>query len=73
MRERGIITSEFTVWCYCECWHQEQANNRSEMAKMAKSMGWKYTRKKGWICPGCQKGPNEYGHIDHHKCGNGQT
>ena len=55
--ERGYTTSEKTVWCgRCSNWHQDSA---SQFKITVLNLGWKLTRKFGWLCPRCYLGRKE--------------
>ncbi len=58
---KGKVTTQYTFWCFrespdtghdCSCWRQFDGS-RAEATREARSMGWRNTRKHGWLCPGC--------------------
>ena len=49
--ERGYTTLEKTVWCGgCNRWHQSSA---SQFKITILKLGWRLTRKSGWLCSDC--------------------
>ena len=76
MLNKGRITTEFTVWCRCECWSQISCKARSYAIKAFKASGWKRTNKHGWLCPGCLEWMARpavavgRAWVDHSRCGN---
>ena len=56
---KGKITKEYTFWCgnqECSCWRQVSGYNKKEAIQEARNLGWKLTKKYGWICPYCDNG-----------------
>ncbi len=45
---KGYISSQKTVWCG-KCVEWEYIDN----TKNARQLGWKLTKKYGWVCPSC--------------------
>ena len=46
---RGRISAEQTIWCGI-CWGWEHLESK-QPAEEARRIGWRNTRKRGWICP----------------------
>ncbi len=54
---KGRMTIDYTVWCH-DCWTWWQtaaARNKSDAVRLAKEVGWAYTRAFGWLCPECER------------------
>lgn len=58
IKHRGSMDVTFTVCCgRCSCCTKYMdARRRSDANTEAKSIGWKFTRHEGWVCPGCLAG-----------------
>lgn len=56
---KGYMSNQTTVWCgfveedgaHCGQWTMEDEPSRARMAKKVKRLGWRLTRKHGWLCP----------------------
>lgn len=60
MDNKGYVTTEHTVWCVgitdATCPNWDQVSGRlKHCEEIWRKLGWKKTRKYGWICPDCQK------------------
>ncbi len=56
MEECGYISKEFTFWCgmpECVNWEQYGFSSKGHAIIFAKSIGWRKTKKFGWVCPKC--------------------
>lgn len=50
----GTIQQYYTVWCGhpdCSVWEDVKANDKQEVARLARANGWRKTKQHGWICP----------------------
>lgn len=51
---KGYISRQHTAWCgACGNWEQVDEQLRAAAEKRFRKMGWKCTKKDGWLCPAC--------------------
>lgn len=54
--EYGYINKQYTVWCaYCGEWEQLNCGSSAVFKKLIRAIGWRETRKNGWVCPKCNR------------------
>lgn len=58
-RPEGCIRTQLDVFCGCGWWEHLDEVKKQKAARQARRMGWTFTRKRGWICPACQKEERE--------------
>lgn len=52
---RGVVRKTWEVMCACGEWDQCGHGLRASSVKAFERSGWRYDRKKGWMCPRCQR------------------
>jgi hypothetical protein len=59
---RGYISTQRTCWCgQCGKWVQVDIGNYYKAVAEFRRLGWRWTKKHGWLCLPCRKGQNDGG------------